>query len=98
MSEAFTAATMTTAPTAGVSSGLWTFATPASRISVTNPDVVGYYLAFNGTASATAYDRFVAPGESVVFTREEIGVNKFTTLSAWIPAGSNSAAGQVRGI
>lgn len=92
--------TTTTAPVAGTTAGLFTFATPAGKLAVRNATGVTVYLRFNSAsdASTTTFDLALESREtSWTLDPDDVGVQDFSTVSAWIPAGGAVASFSLRG-
>lgn len=92
--------TETTTPVADTTAGLWTFATPAGHLLLTNTSGQRIYVRFNSAsaASATAHDFSMADGASLALKPADYGVHDFSTVSVWFPAEATVANFAIRGI
>ncbi len=97
MGIAFRAATVGTAPVAGVTAGVYTFDPAAGNIILSNDTGQPAYVAFNGAATAAAYDIIVPTGDSKCLSADDLGVRTFDSIGVWLPAGAAATKLYVRG-
>ena len=100
MGNEFRTPTETTAPVANTTSGLWTFASPASQLLLRNHSGEIIYVRFNSSsaASASAYDLILVNNESLHLQAKDYGVVDFTKVSVWFPTSSTVGNFNIRGI
>jgi len=92
--------TTTTTPVAGTTAGLFTFATPVSRLLVTNRAEDEVFLRFNSssaaTAAATGHDVVLSAGASRVLVAgngpSDLACGSFSTVSVWFPTEAASVS------
>jgi hypothetical protein len=93
-----TTPTETTAPIADTTAGLWTFATPASRLFLNNRSGQTIYTRFNVAGAVVAtHDHTLANGAAANLKAEDLGIGSFSLVSVWFPSGATVASFNIRG-
>ena len=100
MGNEYRTPTKTTNPVADTTAGLWTFATPASFLLLTNRSGQTIYVRFNSSsaASVATHDLSLANGATLNMNQANYGVGNFATVGVWFPSGATVGNFTIRGI
>jgi len=95
----YRAPTETTAPVAGTTAGVYTFATPAGRVVIDNRSGTPAYIRLNSAsaASVATHDFIVGADCEQVLAHDEIGTS-LSIVGVWIPANGAVTSFKIRGL